>query len=74
MGDSPWEEEIRLRGGELRTTKLYIPRVSDVGFFREVEVTIDEAERIRGEAGTGSTRLAILRRSDISIVDLTGKD
>jgi Holliday junction resolvase YEN1 len=74
LGDSPWEEEIRLRGGELRTTKLYIPRVSDVGFFREVEVTIDEAERIRGEAGTGSTRLAILRRSDISIVDLTGKD
>lgn len=45
--------------------KVYIPRTSNVGFYREVSVPMEEAERIR------RTNPRAFRVSDASIVDLT---
>ena len=63
------------------TTKLYIPRKSGIGYFKEVEVTRDEADRLVAEeeasaaaAAKGGVRNRILRRSDIGMVDLTERD
>ncbi|KAI1139637.1 hypothetical protein F5Y05DRAFT_379639 [Hypoxylon sp. FL0543] len=68
-----------------RTTKVYIPRESEPGFFREFEVAVDEADDIlmkanaqNLDAAQGSSamaaRAAAWRRSDISCIDLTGED
>ncbi|KAI0900273.1 hypothetical protein F4806DRAFT_448071 [Annulohypoxylon nitens] len=64
-----------------RTTKLYLPRKSEPGFFREVEVDVDEADdlltKARGSDDMGrnsSGRGAAWRRSDLSCIDLTGED
>ncbi|KAF3067296.1 Flap endonuclease GEN like protein 1 [Daldinia childiae] len=66
-----------------RMTKVYAPRKSEPGFFREVEVAADEADdwlskvegsdAVRGSTGRGATAAA-WRRSDISCIDLTGED
>lgn len=60
------------------TTKLYVPRTSQVGYFKEIEVTREEADRIISEqaAATGQrkTQAKVYRRSDISVLDLTGDD
>lgn len=73
------------RGG-LRTTKLYVPRKSEPGFFREIEVPVAEAEERMareereiiaqdgGGKGKGVRRRGLWRRSDVSIIDLTGND
>ncbi|KAI1127990.1 hypothetical protein F5Y10DRAFT_183304 [Nemania abortiva] len=62
-----------------RMTKLYMPRKSQPGFFREVDVSVDEADALREEyaaaaAGNAGRRAAVWRRSDVSCVDLTGED
>ncbi|KAK6086785.1 Flap structure-specific endonuclease [Seiridium cupressi] len=54
----------------MRTTKMYAPRKSEPGFFREIEVTVAEAERMESKRG-GSRKW---RQSDVSVVDLTGDD
>ncbi|KAI1084379.1 hypothetical protein F5B20DRAFT_524672 [Whalleya microplaca] len=64
-----------------KTTKLYVPRKSEPGFFREVEVSVEEAEAWqsshaastggKGKRGAGA---AAWRRSDVSCIDLTGED
>ena len=60
--------------GRPRMTKLYVPRKSAPGFFKEVDVTADEAEALKAHvAGRGGGR-ACWRRSDIQCVDLTGED
>ncbi|KAI0006399.1 hypothetical protein F4779DRAFT_632977 [Xylariaceae sp. FL0662B] len=72
-------------GAAARTTKLYVPRKSEPGFFREIEVSVDEAEaRKCGAASTGggggngkrggAAAAAAWRRSDVSCIDLTGED
>ncbi|KAI0872783.1 hypothetical protein GGS24DRAFT_422100 [Hypoxylon argillaceum] len=78
----PWEEdEAPLPGGgaAARMTKLYMPRKSQPGFFREVDVSVDEADALREEYAAaasrdGGRRAAVWRRSDVSCVDLTGED
>lgn len=73
------------------TTRLYIPRTSDagLGYFREVEVTLEEADHMMREEevdrlsslssprsrrrGGGSGR-RMWRESDVTILDLTGED
>ncbi|KAH8906559.1 hypothetical protein BR93DRAFT_968151 [Coniochaeta sp. PMI_546] len=60
----------QLNTGKAQSNKkrLYIPRTSAAGFFKEVEVEPEEAERL------GRVRGAV-RYSDISsVVDLTGAD
>ncbi|KAI1213691.1 uncharacterized protein F4807DRAFT_408687 [Annulohypoxylon truncatum] len=63
-----------------RTTKLYMPRKSEPGFFRELEVDVDEANELltkaRGLDGAEANggRGAAWRRSDLSCIDLTGED
>ncbi|KAI8959485.1 hypothetical protein F5Y11DRAFT_302029 [Daldinia sp. FL1419] len=64
-----------------RTTKVYMPRKSEPGFFREVEVEANEADallsKVKGvDASRSSTgrSAAAWRRSDISCIDLTGED
>lgn len=70
-------------GSTHKMTRIYIPRTSDagLGYFREVEVSRDEAdrmmaeeaERLRGaKRSPGSRRM--WRESEVSIVDLTGDD
>ena len=56
-------------------TRLYMPRTSDAGcgYFKEVEVSRDEADRLIAQAG-GRGKAAIWRRSEVSVVDLTGED
>ncbi|KAI0837293.1 hypothetical protein F5Y06DRAFT_271274 [Hypoxylon sp. FL0890] len=68
-----------------RTTKVYMPRKSEPGFFKELEVAADEADEIlmkmneqnlsaaRGSSARGAAAAA-WRRSDISCIDLTGED
>ncbi|KAI1844212.1 hypothetical protein JX266_009696 [Neoarthrinium moseri] len=51
----------------MRTTKIYAPRKSEPGFFKEIEVTVAEADRIGREGGRK------WRMSDVSIIDLTGQ-
>ncbi|KAH8878975.1 hypothetical protein GQ53DRAFT_834523 [Thozetella sp. PMI_491] len=57
------------------TTKLYVPRKSEIGYFKEVEVTKEEADRIMsGESTHEALRGSlgrVLRRSDVTVVDLT---
>ncbi|KAI1411661.1 hypothetical protein F5Y13DRAFT_200648 [Hypoxylon sp. FL1857] len=65
-----------------RTTKVYMPRKSEPGFFREFEVAADEADELLMKANAQSedaapgnaTKRAAWRRSDISCIDLTGED
>ncbi|KAH8203274.1 hypothetical protein TruAng_002572 [Truncatella angustata] len=54
----------------MRTTKMYVPRKSEPGFFREIEVTVAEAERMSLRRSNDRR----WRQSDISVVDLTGDD
>ncbi|KAH9893738.1 hypothetical protein F4778DRAFT_293876 [Xylariomycetidae sp. FL2044] len=63
-------------GGRARTTKLYVPRKSAAGFFREIEVSIDEADVFQDDLGrmSRSSTSRVWRRSDISCIDLTGED
>ncbi|KAI2625449.1 hypothetical protein GGS26DRAFT_564070 [Hypomontagnella submonticulosa] len=64
-----------------RMTKVYVPRKSEPGFFREVDVAADEADDILNETKTsaeaargGLKAAAAWRRSDIECIDLTGED
>ncbi|KAI4861366.1 hypothetical protein F4820DRAFT_464750 [Hypoxylon rubiginosum] len=67
-----------------RTTKIYMPRKSEPGFFREVEVEVDEADELLTDTKTHAAMAAprdtfgkgatAWRRSDISCIDLTGED
>ncbi|KAI0602300.1 hypothetical protein F4775DRAFT_588527 [Biscogniauxia sp. FL1348] len=78
------EEEVmvgREEESSARMTKLYVPRRSMPGFFREIDVSVDEAEALReryarkGGDGRGTGRAAaVWRRSDISCIDLTGEE
>lgn len=66
----------------VRMTKLYVPRKSQPGFFKEVDVSVDEADAVRDEyaaaaaasAGGGRRRAGVWRRSDVYYVDLTSED
>lgn len=55
----------------MRTTKMYVPRQSLPGFFKEVEVSTDEAAQW---SAAGRDKGRSWRRSDISLIDLTGED
>lgn len=64
-------------------TKVYMPRTSDagLGYFTEVEVTREEADRmVRDDATVPSDRprrpggFRAWRQSEVSILDLTGED
>lgn len=57
----------------MRTTKMYVPRQSLPGFFKEVEVSADEAAQWATTAGSRGKGRS-WRRSDISLIDLTGED
>lgn len=57
----------------MRTTKMYVPRQSLPGFFKEVEVSADEAAQWTAAAGSRDKGRS-WRRSDISLIDLTGED
>ncbi|KAI1293373.1 hypothetical protein F5Y03DRAFT_374063 [Xylaria venustula] len=64
-----------------RMTKLYMPRKSQPGFFREIDVAVDEADALKAEFIAASTSkdgrrrgVGVWRRSDVSCVDLTGED
>lgn len=69
-----------------KLTRIYIPRTSDagLGYFREVQVTRDEADRMmRDELESprgankrpgGSSSRRMWRESDVSMIDLTGDD
>ncbi|RYP44043.1 hypothetical protein DL768_009451 [Monosporascus sp. mg162] len=71
-------------GGGLRMTKLYVPRKSQPGYFKEVDVTVAEAEALKahvaavppGPRGGGghAQRGRVWRRSDVECIDLTGVD
>ncbi|RYP67923.1 hypothetical protein DL771_006956 [Monosporascus sp. 5C6A] len=71
-------------GGGLRMTKLYVPRKSQPGYFKEVDVTVAEAEALKAHVapvppgprgGGGHTqRGRVWRRSDVECIDLTGVD
>lgn len=71
-------EDVMAHARKTTKTKLYVPRTSAVGYFKEVEVTRDEADRIMGEQSASTqprkTRGKVYRQSDISVVDLTGDD
>ncbi|KAI1428467.1 hypothetical protein F5Y12DRAFT_731852 [Xylaria sp. FL1777] len=69
--------------GATRMTKLYMPRKSEPGFFREIDVAVDEADALKAEfaastaaagGGGGGRRVGVWRRSDVSCIDLTGED
>ncbi|KAI2615154.1 hypothetical protein GGR54DRAFT_614227 [Hypoxylon sp. NC1633] len=64
-----------------RFTKVYVPRKSEPGFFREVEIEVDEADsqlmkERNGDVAQfdGGRTASAWRRSDISCIDLTGED
>lgn len=69
-----------------KTTRLYIPRKSDagLGYFREVEVSPEEADRLLREEEARCVRECLRgrrpggrrmwRESEVSILDLTGED
>ncbi|KAI0456003.1 hypothetical protein F5B21DRAFT_469386 [Xylaria acuta] len=66
-------------GGVTRMTKLYVPRKSQPGFLKEVDVSVDEADALKEEyataaRGSNGRRAGVWRRSDVSCVDLTGED
>ena len=58
----------------MRTTKMYVPRQSLPGFFKEVEVSTEEAAQWSSSAPAGRDKGRSWRRSDISLIDLTGED
>ncbi|KAI1495402.1 hypothetical protein F5X99DRAFT_403698 [Biscogniauxia marginata] len=67
--------------GPARMTKLYVARASLPGFFREVDVGVDEAEAealrqryARGPRGAKKGPAAVWRRSDVECIDLTGEE
>ncbi|KAI0422347.1 hypothetical protein F5X98DRAFT_325658 [Xylaria grammica] len=65
--------------GVTRMTKLYMPRKSQPGFFKEVEVSVDEADILKEElltaaATNGGRQAGVWRRSDVFCIDLTGED
>ncbi|KAI8630844.1 hypothetical protein F5Y19DRAFT_426674 [Xylariaceae sp. FL1651] len=60
-----------------RMTKLYVPRKSEPGFFKEIDVSVDEVDVLKEQyaaSSNGGRRVGVWRRSDISCVDLTGED
>ncbi|KAI0884508.1 uncharacterized protein GGS22DRAFT_143592 [Annulohypoxylon maeteangense] len=63
-----------------RTTKLFMPRKSEPGFFRELEVDVDKADELLAKAreldgmGAKGGRATAWRLSDLSCIDLTGED
>ncbi|KAK7753794.1 hypothetical protein SLS62_004159 [Diatrype stigma] len=62
----------------LRMTKLYVPRKSIPGYFKEIDVSVDEAEVLKAHVAAdglgGGRRGRAWRRSDIECIDLTGYD
>lgn len=50
---------------ERNMKKVYVPRTSNIGFYREVSVSVEEAERLR------RTNPRSFRVSDVSVIDLT---
>lgn len=54
-----------------RMTKLYVPRKSQPGFFKEMDVTVDEADEYTRKNGR---RAGVWRRSDVACIDLTEED
>ena len=78
------DEEKHIKPKATGTTKLFMPRTSGVGagFFGEVEVSREEADRLFGGGPRATSRALngvrsggkIWRRSEIAIVDLTGED
>ncbi|KAI1341660.1 hypothetical protein F5Y15DRAFT_374895 [Xylariaceae sp. FL0016] len=67
---------------DVRMTKLFAPRKSLPGFYREIDVRADEADAVKEKlireasggrnAGIGGRRTAVYRRSDVEVIDLTG--
>ena len=60
QGKDSWEMRI----------KLLVPRVSEVGYFKEVELSIEETSRMPRQ----SIEAAMRRTRRVSILDLTGDD
>jgi holliday junction resolvase YEN1 len=60
--------------GSPRMTKLFVPRKSHPGYFKEVDVTADEAEVLKKHTASAPGRGMAWRRSDISCIDLTELD
>ena len=60
-----------LAEGGSKTTRLYISRISDIGYFKEVDVVPEEADRLDKAQGGASGSQTILRESDVSVIDLT---
>jgi Holliday junction resolvase YEN1 len=64
------------------TTKLYLPRTSldGLGYFKEIEVRRDDADRVLAEHNRSNTEKRrgqsrrAWRRSEIQVFDLTGED
>lgn len=61
-----------------RMTKMYVPSERTLGFYREIAVTVEEAEAYKeGRTALGMHALRrdkAWRRSDISCIDLTGEE
>jgi Holliday junction resolvase YEN1 len=61
-----------------RMTKLYVPRKSEPGFFKEIDVSVNEVDALQEQyaaaAGNGGRWRGVWRQSDISYIDLTGED
>lgn len=56
-----------------RTTKMFMPRKSEPGFFREVEIEVDEADDMLTST-KAKAQAAAWRLSDVSCIDLTCED
>ncbi|KAI0973155.1 hypothetical protein F4678DRAFT_428111 [Xylaria arbuscula] len=76
----PKQSTLEQSLGAPRMTKLYMPRKSQPGFFREVDVAVDEADALKAEFAASASKdgrrrgIGVWRRSDVSCVDLTGED
>ncbi|RSL64224.1 hypothetical protein CEP51_013187 [Fusarium floridanum] len=74
----PRERDTSPSPAPARKKKLLIPRASDVGFFKEVEVDADERdERLAKETAALNRRgikASVVRVSDIGFIDLTQED
>ncbi|KAI5926068.1 hypothetical protein F4810DRAFT_622364 [Camillea tinctor] len=63
-----------------RMTKLYVPRRSLPGFYKEIDVRVDEVDAVRERyagrdgKGRGGRGDRVWRRSDVSCIDLTGDE
>ncbi|KAH8677723.1 hypothetical protein BX600DRAFT_450572 [Xylariales sp. PMI_506] len=53
----------------MRITKAYVPRKSEPGFYKEIDVSCEEPETGSSGRGNGARRW---RMSNISVIDLTG--